>query len=411
MITAVNGELYQVGSYIGATVSQGGGFRARIQQHDYETRRRLAGIITSRNTSKHYSFVGRHGVKEHNFIVAQMGLQDPKPPLLSFLLEAVLQAYLNVVEEAKDIKMWHRPAVSAFLGTLRASAASTPPDLSQFGLNTAWSLVKGVPRYRRKFRNSLTPSVGSGKRATCTWKHLATSSENDFAATSGMRKDEPTQSGSPTDHVSVVTDLGASTKLRSPVKVLLPSASSATSQFIAGYERMASPYKRKTYKSYGTPSLMRVQGSVEDAPGAGPKSLVLLAKDSMIWVRRAAARTASCTENGTRISSETHKTGMRMSARDRDERIACCPRTEKGRGSLGLVVTDDVTDITNFGSATGLNVRETLSSNMPGRPRLSRLGVRTQLVFARRSAKRTPRVRDSLDLAMLDVVGGAARTG
>jgi hypothetical protein len=143
MITAVNGELYQVGSYIGATVSQGGGFRARIQQHDYETRRRLAGIITSRNTSKHYSFVGRHGVKEHNFIVAQMGLQDPKPPLLSFLLEAVLQAYLNVVEEAKDIKMWHRPAVSAFLGTMRASAASTPPDLSQFGLNTAWSLRQG----------------------------------------------------------------------------------------------------------------------------------------------------------------------------------------------------------------------------------------------------------------------------
>ena len=100
-----------------------------------------------------------------------------------------------------------------------------------------------------------------------------------------------------------------------------------------------------------------------------------------------------------------------MSAHDRDTRIACCPRIEKGHGSLRLVVTDDVNHVINFGSATTPNVRETLSSNMPRRPRLSRLGVKTQFVFARRSAKRTPGVRDGLDLAMLDGVGGATSAG
>ncbi len=74
-----------------------------------------------------------------------MSRTDPGSKALAFLVEGLIQAYLDLVEEAKFAHNWHRPATSKLITEMRASTAFLPAaaNLKRLGLNAAWSLRQG----------------------------------------------------------------------------------------------------------------------------------------------------------------------------------------------------------------------------------------------------------------------------
>ncbi|KAK3290231.1 uncharacterized protein B0H64DRAFT_436791 [Chaetomium fimeti] len=74
-------------------------------------------------------------------IIASMPLEGNRT--ICLLLEAVFQAYLNIVGDTTAVRQWHRPAVLLFIAKMRADTSIPLPDFSAYGLNAAWSLMQG----------------------------------------------------------------------------------------------------------------------------------------------------------------------------------------------------------------------------------------------------------------------------
>ncbi len=102
--TTVGGEQHEVGVYGGSSFNKEAGIKTRITQHDYEIRKRLAGVVTSKNGTRKYDFMGRDGVQNLFVVLARIPLRTAEARILSPLLEALVQAYLNLVTPTDKVR-------------------------------------------------------------------------------------------------------------------------------------------------------------------------------------------------------------------------------------------------------------------------------------------------------------------
>ena len=166
-ITTYHDKHYETGVYVGSTMNSKGGFAERIHGHNHAARKVQAGSFDPRTQTKHYRFIGREGVNSMFLLLALIPLKTPAGKLLSLLLEAIFQAYLNIVADTELVTRWHRPAVARFITHMRSFVDASLPDLAVYGLNAAWSLAQGgfkVPKGIRDQPCALCPpgfSIGS----------------------------------------------------------------------------------------------------------------------------------------------------------------------------------------------------------------------------------------------------------
>ncbi len=147
----IDGERNEAGVYAGSTSKS---FGSRMDEHQKQADKRHSGIINRVTSSKQYVFRGRDDVRTSTFALACVPpSRKETAKSLSFLVEALMQAYLNLVSPTETITPWHRPATCRFISAMRAASGLEPPDLSQYRLNKAWSLSQGgflIPKSTRK---------------------------------------------------------------------------------------------------------------------------------------------------------------------------------------------------------------------------------------------------------------------
>ena len=94
--------------------------------------------------TRHYKFTAKPGVISQFFLLARLP-PSRQAASTSFLIEAIMQAFFNVVVgSTTTLAHHHSPAVTSFIDNVRAAVSSPLPDFDNVGLNTAWCLRQGL---------------------------------------------------------------------------------------------------------------------------------------------------------------------------------------------------------------------------------------------------------------------------
>jgi hypothetical protein len=120
----------------------------------------------------------KHGAISEFFLLARLA-QSKENASTSFLIEGLMQAFLNVVvKSTKAGGYLYFPAVTSFIGEMRGAVSSGLPDFSSVGLNSAWCLRQGDPNRSTNTGGCKNPNCmkpfseggifcGSGKDRRC----------------------------------------------------------------------------------------------------------------------------------------------------------------------------------------------------------------------------------------------------
>ena len=93
---------------------------------------------------RHYKFTAKPGVISQFFLLARLP-PSRQAASTSFLIEAIMQAFFNVVVgSTTTLAHHHSPAVTSFIDNVRAAVSSPLPDFDNVGLNSAWCLRQGL---------------------------------------------------------------------------------------------------------------------------------------------------------------------------------------------------------------------------------------------------------------------------
>jgi len=97
----VYGQDFEAGVYAGSSMDSRAGVATRVAAHEYFARKREKGLNLLRDAmlSEHYRFTGRSGVQSQFFLIAQIPYTCTLGKSASLLIEAVIQAYLNLVQQ------------------------------------------------------------------------------------------------------------------------------------------------------------------------------------------------------------------------------------------------------------------------------------------------------------------------
>ncbi len=113
--------------YVGSACSHRKGLAGRMKEHLKVIGRVRSGSWT-RKLSRHYAFASQHGVVSQFFVLARIPLSSsPDASSTSFLIEGLMQAFLNVVVKPTD-QHNHTSRVASFLDQMRAAVPSKLPS-------------------------------------------------------------------------------------------------------------------------------------------------------------------------------------------------------------------------------------------------------------------------------------------
>ena len=96
-MTTVGRKQHEVRVYGASSSNNETGVRTRISQHNNNIHQRLAGVVTTKNPARQYDFMGREVVQNLFVVLASIPSRTADARILSPLLEALVQAYLNIV--------------------------------------------------------------------------------------------------------------------------------------------------------------------------------------------------------------------------------------------------------------------------------------------------------------------------